>query len=121
MRGRALVVDIRHWLEEDGSIPDKSPRFRHQVLRIARLIESGGPLAVSESRETLVECGRRPARKECQGLMWVAKADAANIHAYCIVCGGNEVFISGWEETEWADGMMEPVSPSDLDSRKVLQ
>lgn len=40
-----LVVDPWHWLTEDGHFPDNNMRLRRQILRIARLIEYGGPLA----------------------------------------------------------------------------
>lgn len=115
-----LSVDITHWLDERGDIPTKfGPRFRRQVLRIARLIEYGGPLRVGEARETLIECGKRPRGKECVGLMWVAKSDEKTIHAFCAnPIEHNEVFITGWEDTIWADGMMEPVPPA---RDKVIQ
>ena len=57
-----LVVDPRHWLMEDGDLPKTNLRLRRQALRVARLIDYGGPLAVGESREPLVECTKRPAR-----------------------------------------------------------
>lgn len=109
-----LVVDITHWLEEDGSLPTKNPRLRRQALRIARLIEAGGPLKPGEARETLVECTRRPARKRCMGMMWAEKTSDDRIHAFCPACSKDEVVISGWQDTVWADGMMEPMRPDDL-------
>jgi hypothetical protein len=68
---------------------------------------------VQESRETLVECKKRPGGKPCLGLMWVKKRGAPDyeIHAFCIVCGEGEAMIYNWADTEWADGMMEPVPP----------
>ena len=107
----ALVVDPFHWLREDGSLPNENPRLRRQVLRVARLIEYGGPLRPLESRETLIECTRRPRNKPCSGLLWVAKTKENAIHAFCLVCKNDDTFVHHWEETEWADGMMEPVPP----------
>jgi hypothetical protein len=106
-----LVVDVHHWLEEDGSLPNNNPRLRRQVLRIARFIEYGGSLDAYESRETLIECRRRPSGTPCLGLMWVSKQSAPDfaIRAYCLGCGNNEVMIYNWADTEWADGMMDPV------------
>ena len=106
-----LVVDITDWLDKDGSIPtERGPGFFRQVLRIAKLIEYGGPLAVGQLRETLVQCKRRPGRKGCLGLLWVEKTAQDSIAAYCLVCKHDEAVISNWQGTEWADGMMEPVS-----------
>jgi hypothetical protein len=36
-----LIVDIRDWIDEHGM---PVPALRRRVLRIARLIEYGGPL-----------------------------------------------------------------------------
>jgi len=116
---RVLVVDVHHWLEENGSLPRENMRLRRQVLRIARFIEYGGRLDAREHRKTLIECKRRPRGKPCPGLMWVAKEPAPDfaIHAYCVVCRESEAMIYNWADTEWADGMMEPVSP-ELDTTR---
>lgn len=83
------------------------------MLRIARFIEYGGPLAKLETRETLVECQRRPKGKPCVGLMWVIKTDEDATLAQCMVCKTDEVYVHNWQRTEWAGGMMEAV-PVDL-------
>jgi hypothetical protein len=79
------------------------------MLRIARFIEYGGPLKKNETRETLIECKRRPKGRACVGLMWVAKTDDDAVIAHCVLCRNEEAFIHNWQETEWANGMMEPV------------
>jgi len=101
-----MSVDIRHWLSESGQ---PHPKVRRQALRVARLIESGGPLEAGQMRETLVECSRRPGRRPCEGLLWVVKAADGRIEALCRICRQEMIYVSGWEDTEWADGMMEPV------------
>jgi hypothetical protein len=106
-----LVVDIRHWLDEHGN---PVPQLRRQVLRIARLIEYGGPLMPRYTRETLIECSRRPGRKPCQGLLWVEKTDDDRIDAFCRICDRERTLISGWQDTDWADGPMEAASLDDL-------
>lgn len=107
-----LVVDPWHWLDKDGNLPVDNPRLRRQVLRVARLIEYGGALPALHTRETLVECSRRPAGKPCPGLLWVVKTDDEAIEASCAVCGGSEVVIHNWRGTQWADGMMAPLPVS---------
>jgi hypothetical protein len=109
-----FVVDIQHWLDEQG---DPVPRLRKRVLQMARLIEAGGPLALGEMRETLVECNRRPQRRPCQGLLWVTKATTDTIEAYCLVCDHVYAVISGWEDTIWAEGPMPPFHPDELPSQ----
>ncbi len=104
-----LIVDINHWLDEDGELPTTHQRLRRNAIRIVRLIEYGGPLKKGEGRETLVECKRRPNRQPCPGFMWVVKQDDNRIQAYCSICYDIEAIISGWEDTLWAEGVMPPV------------
>ena len=78
------------------------------MLRIARFIEYGGPLKRNETRETLIECKVRPKGKACFGLMWVVKQPDDVIRADCLLCRTEEVNIHNWQETEWAEGMMDP-------------
>ena len=104
-----LVVDPRHWLTADGQFFVDKPQLYRRMLRIARFIEYAGELQKNETRETLIECKRRPKGKACIGLMWVVKAADDGILAHCIVCQTEEAFIHDWQNTEWADGMMEPV------------
>jgi hypothetical protein len=104
-----LVVDPWHWLTEDGHFLVDNPRLYRRMLRIARFIEYGGQLQKNETRETLVECKRRPKGKACPGLMWVVKTNDDGILAYCIVCKTDEALIHNWQQTEWAGGMMGPV------------
>lgn len=104
-------IDIRHWLTDSGN---PHPNVRRPALRVARLIEYGGLLEPGQMRETLIECSRRPGRKPCEGLLWVVKTDDGHIEAFCQVCKQERIYISGWEDTEWADGPMEPVDPDEL-------
>ncbi len=43
--------------------------------------------------------------------MWVTKIENDAIEAVCLVCSSAEAVIHNWQETEWASGMMEPVTP----------
>jgi hypothetical protein len=104
-----LVVDPSNWLDRNGNLPDE-PRLRRRMLRVARFIEYGGPLLARSFRETLVECSRRPQqRKACPGLMWVRKDPDESIIAFCMICKEDEMVIHSWQDTLWAEGMMEPM------------
>jgi hypothetical protein len=107
-----LVVDPWHWLTEDGDFLVDNPRLYRRMLRIARFIEYGGQLQKNETRETLIECKRRPKGRPCPGLMWVVKMDDDAILARCLPCKIDEALIHNWHETEWAEGMMEAVPVS---------
>jgi hypothetical protein len=103
-----LSVDIRHWLDEHGA---PGAPVRRRALWIARMIEYGGPLEPGFARETLIECTQRPQRRPCQGFLWVAKRPDGLIDAWCPACDQVNILISGWEDTFWAHGPMEPVGP----------
>lgn len=111
------VINIQHWLDEQG---DPAPAVRRQALRVARLIEYGGPLGVGYIRGTLVECSRRIDRRACPGLLWVGKIDDKTIEAYCLKCRREHLLISGWEFTDWADGPMEPLGPDEQETPGAL-
>ena len=115
-----LVVDPWHWLDANGDLPTENVSLRRQTLRVARFIEYGGSLERLKSRETLVECGRRPKGKPCLGLMWVTRTADDLIVAFCRVCGDEAMMISNWQTTIWADGMM-PGVPADLLSQDNSQ
>ena len=104
-----LFVNPWHWLEEDGSFPSGPPRLRRNIVRVARLIEYGGSLEVGTARETLEPCGQRPGRQPCLGFLWVTKLPDQRILAFCDTCGVQQVCISDWQDTDWADGQPPPM------------
>jgi hypothetical protein len=75
------------------------------------MIEYGGPLEPGFSRETLIECTMRPKRRPCRGLLWVGKREDGIIEAWCLSCEQMNVWVSGWQDTIWKDGPMEPLGP----------
>ena len=104
-----LVVDPRHWLDEDGDIPDIKGRLRRNIIRVAKMIEYGAELEVDAIRETLIACRKRPKRIPCPGLLFVTKMEDDAIFAFCPVCKGDQTIIHSWQETRWAQGLPNPV------------
>lgn len=104
------VIDIRRWLDEFGN---PVPELRRRVLRVARLIEYGGPLPQGAARRTLVECHRRLIHHPCAGLLWVVKTEDDLISTWCPSCETQEVSILGWEGTIWANGPSVPQLPEE--------
>ena len=76
------IVNPHHWLSAAGSLPTET-RLRGKMIRVAQCIEYGGPLAMGESRETLVPCRFRPRGTPCAGLLWVLKQSDDAILAFC--------------------------------------
>lgn len=104
------VIHAPHLLVDGDLPPFGTPAFR-SALQLARFIEYGGPLAPGQLRETLVACTRRPNRKPCPGLYWVAKRDDGRLEVSCPRCRSVEYVISGWDETLWAAGPMTAFDP----------
>lgn len=108
-----LVVNPSHWLDENGKILAGPARLRRNAIRVARLVEYGGPLDSGTARETLVPCGQRRDGRKCPGFLWVTKLEDDNILAFCAVCRTEQVLVRDWQATIWAEGPMDPV-PVDL-------
>ena len=106
------AVDASQWLDH-GCLPAEGSHLRREALRVARLIEYGGPLRRLEGRETLIECRQRTGGRSCAGFLWVSKRADDRISVFCSRCHEIEAVISGWEETAWADGPMAPLPTSD--------
>jgi hypothetical protein len=104
------VVSAQHFLV-DGDLPPEDSPLRRYALAVARLIEYAGPVPRRHARETLIECSRRPKKRNCRGLLWVRKTDADEIEAFCPKCESLHYVISDWKETVWAEGPMEPLGP----------
>lgn len=111
-----LSVNIQHWLDEKG---DPAAPVRRKALWVARMIEYGGPLEPGFARQTLIECTMRPQRRACLGLLWVSKRHDGIIDAWCERCDQLHVSVSGWQETDWAEGPMEPI-PTVFDDETLV-
>ena len=62
-----LVVNINHWLDKDGDLPEGPPRLRWNALRILRFVEYGGPLPQLHGRETLIAASATSAANLAPG------------------------------------------------------
>jgi hypothetical protein len=107
------VVNPWHFLDEDGGFPD-DPAARSRAIRIAQCIEYGGNLQRGHSRETLIQCRRRPDGAACPGLLHVLKQKDDAILVFCVICEVDEYLIYEWEDTLWAEGQMEPIDIDEL-------
>lgn len=105
------VIDVRPWLDETDE--PATPELRRRLLRIARLIEYGGTLQPRESRMTLVECAGRSGGRACAGFLLVSKTEDDCLDAWCPCCKSQSIRITGWQETEYADGPPMPFAARD--------
>ncbi len=95
----ALITDLRHFLNEDGSMADMPSHARVLAKYCGRIVR-----AVTNRRiatvDTGVKCRKRPRRKPCPGEIIAFIDEQQAISWSCPVCEDNGV-ISGWTETIW--------------------
>jgi hypothetical protein len=100
--GDTWVTDMRHYLDEEGLLPETLPG---PALSIALFLGSIVGWVTSHPEgtyeETNVPCRRTPGRRRCLGDIF-ARVDAAQaaITWECPICGDNG-YIRGWEGTLW--------------------
>jgi len=97
-----LYVDPWHWLVPNGDIPTENERLRRNLLAVLRVIEYGSPLIRCATRETLIECNKRPSGRRCMGLLRVEKTEDDRLFAFCPVCETEHMLVSNWQKTRWA-------------------
>ena len=98
-----FVIDMRHYLDEDGDLGDLPSR----VMKLALYFGSIVAWVTSHAEEvqpTNVICRRKPRRRQCTGEIFASFVDNPFGVAWsCPFCGDNG-FIYGWEETIWDRG-----------------
>ena len=95
--GDTWITDIRHFLEDDGTLPSDLPRPAEKLAKhIGSIIEftTGGGAEVS--------CRRRPGHKRCAGVISsdILRDEDETIRWMCPLCGDNG-YITGWICTMW--------------------
>jgi hypothetical protein len=99
--GNSWVTDLRHFLNEDGSVaemPRSTLKLANYFGRIVKAVTSRNKDVVA----TGIRCRRRPGHKSCSGEI-IASIDYQQnsvIVWSCPICGDNGT-ISGWEGTVW--------------------
>lgn len=95
------VTDIRHFLNESGSIASESGPARKLAEHFAEIIaELSAELAGIDGYEKVC-CRRRPGRRPCIGVIasWI-DPETDDICWQCSTCGDNG-YIKNWEDTMW--------------------
>lgn len=95
------VVNLRHYLNQDGSIGIKSGSGRRLAEHFAAIVQETSGDIDGEGSFAKVRCRRRPMRKPCAGEIesYIDPEDDAIVWR-CPACGDNGA-ISGWEGTLW--------------------
>jgi hypothetical protein len=96
-----LVADLRHFLDEDGSLPDLPEPALKLALHLGAIVGWVSRSPSRDLRPTNVPCRRRPGRRRCLGEIQARLVpDTGTIEWTCPFCfdGGT---IAGWEGTLW--------------------
>lgn len=94
-----LVVDPHHWLDEDGGYSEANKRLWKKLDRIGIFISFGCDLEPLHGRPTLAKCKARG----CGCFMFVARTNDERLLGFCPMCGKEEMLISNWRSTFWAE------------------
>jgi hypothetical protein len=100
--GNTFITDLRHFLDDDGFLPEDIPG---PALNLALFLGSIVGWATSHkggrNELTNVPCRRSPARRRCLGTIRARlDPDGETIIWQCPICGDNGT-IRGWEDTLW--------------------
>lgn len=97
--GNTWITDIRHFLNDDGSISDMPNQARKLADYFGRIVK-GVTLRRGNALATGVRCRRRFRHRPCPGeiIAFIDEKDAVSWS--CPVCNDNGI-ISGWRGTIW--------------------
>ena len=101
--GGTWVVDMRHYLDETGSLGDMPSRVVHLALYFGSIVAwmTSHP---DGAQPTNVVCRRSPGRRPCTGEIAASYEDDRSVIAWACPFCGDKGFIHGWEGTMWDRG-----------------
>lgn len=105
-----LVADLRHFLDEDGHLPDLHGSALNLALHLGAIVAWMTAVVAEEEVEvTNVVCRRRPRHRRCRGQILARfHHPDETIEWVCPACGDHG-FIDGWVGTPWdRSGFTEP-------------
>jgi hypothetical protein len=95
------IVDLRHYLDEQGAIGIKSGPGLRLAEHITAIVQETTGDPDGDDLYPKVPCRRRPNRKPCPGeIASFIDPDDQQIIWLCPVCGDSGT-ISGWQLTLW--------------------
>jgi hypothetical protein len=99
LMGNAWITDLRHFVNEDGSLATMPNRARALAEYFGRIVK-GVTTRQKDALATGVRCRKRPRRRKCPGEIIAFIDEQEAISWSCPVCEDNGV-ISGWKGTLW--------------------
>ena len=100
-RARTFVVDLTHWLTEDGAIAAMPPPAQRLAEYMGKIVADATGFLTEQYCEQGVKCRCRPGRKPCTGIIETDfEPETDRIVWWCPECGENG-FINNWKSTLW--------------------
>ena len=99
--GDTWIVDLTHFLDEDGGIsPVKGPA-RRLAEHIVAIVSMASRPEINPPSEYMVLCRRRPGRKPCTGVIEAyLERETEDIVWWCPICR-DRGYIRNWKDTIW--------------------
>ena len=101
--GDTLIADLRHYLEEDGTLarmPKPAELLAKHLCTLVEVVTSRR--SDNLDKITNVPCRRRPGHKPCPGFIiaFIPDDEPTVIRWGCPCCDDNG-YIRGWEDSLW--------------------
>lgn len=99
--GNTWITDMRHFLDESGSMPDMPGPALNLALFLGSIVAWVTSGRAAADIRTNVSCRRSPAHQRCRGLIEAGLTENGTaVEWWCPVCGDDGV-TRGWEGTPW--------------------
>ncbi len=96
-----LVADMRHYLDEDGCLPDLPEPALNIAFHLGAIVGWVSRFPSNQLQATNVPCRRRPRRRRCLGEIEASFDPRTGVIEWtCPVCADSGI-ISGWRGTLW--------------------
>lgn len=100
-RAKTFVVDLTHWLTENGAIAPMPRSAQRLAEYMATIVADATAFLTDQYCEQGVKCRCRPGRKPCPGMIETDFEPATDrIVWWCPECGENG-YINSWKGTLW--------------------
>jgi hypothetical protein len=92
------ITDIRHFLDEQGRVPDDLPAVPRYM---GAIVVAASPLSADRIFPLDLQCRRRPGHERCLGSVHAGiDSESAEISWFCPCCG-DQGRIHGWQGSPW--------------------
>ena len=98
---KTFVVDLRHWLTEEGSIAPMPGSAQRLAEYIGMIVADATGVLLDQRGGEGVKCRCRPGRKPCPGIIESGfEPETDRIVWWCPECGESG-FVDNWKGTLW--------------------